>query len=130
VAVAVALVTGRPENYFLPRVVTNAAVGLVLVVTILVGRPAIGLIAGLIYRFPQEWLAQPEVRRVFALATWPWVGLCALRAGVYLLLIDAHQVGWLAAVSTVLGWPAFAALLIATYAFVRRRVTALQRPAT
>jgi hypothetical protein len=128
IAVAIALVTGRPENYFLPRVITNAAIGVALVVTIVIGRPAAGLIGSVLYRFPPEWMARPDVRRAFALATWPWVGLCFLRAVVYLVLIDAGEVGWLAAVTTVLGWPSFAALLIGSYAFLRRRLTALQSP--
>jgi hypothetical protein len=124
-AVGIALLTGRPENYFLPRVITNGAIGVALVVTIVIGRPAVGFVAALLYKFPPEWMARPEVRRVFALATWPWVGLCFLRAGVYLLLINAGEVGWLAAVSTVLGWPSFAGVLIGTYAYVRRRLAPL-----
>jgi intracellular septation protein A len=122
VAVGIALLTGRPENYFIPRTISNAVIGTALLVSILVRRPAVGLIAAALYRLPREWLAQPEVRRVFTIATWPWVGLSALRAAVYLVLIDAGEVGWLAVVTTVLGWPSFAALLIATYAYISRRL--------
>jgi hypothetical protein len=121
VAVGIALATGRAENYFLPRVITNAAAGAVLVASIIARRPAVGLIAAALYRLPREWMAQPEVRHVFVVATWPWVALCVLRASVYGILINAGEVGWLAAVTTILGWPTFAALLIATYAYVRRR---------
>jgi hypothetical protein len=127
VAVGIALATGRAENYFLPRVITNAAVGAVLVASITARRPAVGLIAAALYRLPREWMAQPQVRHVFVVATWPWVALCALRASVYGILINAGEVGWLAAVTTILGWPTFAALLIATYAYVRPR-TDLARP--
>jgi intracellular septation protein A len=123
IAVGFALVSGKPENYFLPRVISNAAFGLALVGTILAGRPAVGLVAQALYRLPPEWLTQPHVRKVFATITWPWVGLCFARVAVYAVLIDAGEVGWLAVVSTIMGWPAFAALLIATYAYVRRRLT-------
>jgi intracellular septation protein A len=126
IAVGFALLSGRAENYFLPRVISNAAFAVGLIATIVAGRPAVGLVAQLLYRFPEEWLARPEVRKVFALATWPFVGLCVLRATVYLILIDAGEVGWLAVVTTILGWPSFAALLIATYAFVRRRMARME----
>lgn len=129
IAVGFALVSGRAENYFLPRVITNSIFAAGLIATIVAGRPAVGLVAQLFYGFPSEWLAKPEVRRVFAEATWPWVGLCAIRAIVYIVLIDAGEVGWLAVVTTIMGWPSFAALLIGTYAFVRRRMARVEAAA-
>jgi hypothetical protein len=126
IAVGFALLSGRAENYFLPRTITNAAFAVGLTATIVAGRPAVGLVARALYGFPQEWLDRPDVRRVFAEATWPWVGLSVLRAAVYLVLIDQGEVGALAVVTTILGWPTFAALLIATYAFVRRRMARVE----
>jgi Protein of unknown function (DUF3159) len=128
VATGVAVVSGRPENYFLPRAITNGVSAMALVATIMAGKPAVGLVGQVLYGFPSDWLRHPSVRRVYAEATWPWVGLCLLRSIVYLVLIGSGDVGWLAVVTTILGWPSFAALLVATYAFVRWRIARVDAP--
>lgn len=128
VAVGIALLSGRAEDYFWPRVFSNAFFALLLATSIAARRPAVGLVSQAVYRFPTEWLAHPRVRRAYAEITWAWVGLCLLRAVTYVLLIEAGEVGWLAAASFVLGWPCFAALLIGSYAYVRWRLPRLGAP--
>ena len=120
-AVFIALRTGSASGYFVPRALQNAGLALAFVISILVKRPLVGLIAAPLYHIPSGWHEDPRVRRPFAEASLVWVGLFALRATVYGVLIAAGKEGALAAAVVVLGWPAFLGTLWFTYRYVRLR---------
>jgi uncharacterized membrane protein len=128
IAVLIALATGSAEGYFLPRVVLNAFWALAFLVSIVARRPAIGIFAQLVHGLPEDWLANPPVRRAFTEATMIWVVYYAGKAIIYGVLIQAGELGALAAVSFVLGWPLFIGLFAATYWFLRRRIERLGGP--
>ena len=60
--------------------------------------------------------------------TLAWAALFGFRAGVYAVLIATGRVGWLAAASVAMGWPAFGLLLFASYRFVPQRLEQLGAP--
>ena len=128
IAVLIALATGSAEGFFLPRVVLNAAWALGFLVSIVVRRPAVGIFAQLVHGMPEDWLAKPPVRRAFTEATMLWVVYYAGKAIVYGVLIEAGELGALAAVSFVLGWPVFIGLFALTYGYLRRRIERLGGP--
>ena len=117
----IALRTGSASGYFVPRALQNAGLALAFIVSVLVRRPIVGLIAAPLYHIPGGWHEDARVRRPFAEASLVWAGLFAVRAIVYTILIAAEKEGALAAAVVVLGWPAFLGTLWFTYRYVRLR---------
>jgi hypothetical protein len=111
VAVAgyVAQRTGRAEDFFLPGLLINIAYAGIYLVSILVGRPLIGLIvAGLSGGGDGSWHRDPARRRAYARASWVWVGLFLLRIAVQLPLYLAGAVVALGVARVAMGLPLFA----------------------
>jgi hypothetical protein len=119
--VFIALRTGSASGYFVPRALQNAGLALAFAISVLVKRPLVGVTAAPLYRIRSGWHQDPVVRRPFAEATFAWVLLFGVRAAVYTVFILAGNEGALAAVSVVLGWPAFLGTLWFTYRYVNYR---------
>ncbi|MBW3601799.1 MAG: DUF3159 domain-containing protein [Actinobacteria bacterium] len=126
--VAAALWSGGAEGYFVPGVVLNAAYAAAAGLSALLRRPLIAWTSWLIYRWPLAWYWHPRVRPAYSEITWAWAALFAGRAAVRAVLIGSGQVGWLAVATLATGWPAFAVLIVATYAYVDRRLVRLGGP--
>jgi Protein of unknown function (DUF3159) len=124
----IALRTGRPEGYFVPRMLYQLVLAVVFAGSVLVRRPIVGFIAAALYRADAGWADTPPVRRAMVELTLAWAALFAVRAAVYAVLIAAGKAGWLAAASIVMGWPAFALLLFGSYRYGPRRVEQLGGP--
>jgi hypothetical protein len=114
--------TGSGSGYFLPKVVTNAFYGTAFLVSVLIGKPLVGVAWAFFHRQPLAWGYRDEVRRVLSALTLMWAGGYFLRAIVYGVLIasDKDRTGSLATVSIVLGLPLTAALLAVTLLVIRR----------
>lgn len=119
---------GGAEGYFVPGVVLNAAYAAAAGLSALLRRPLIAWTSWLIYRWPLAWYWHPRVRPAYSEITSAWAALFAGRAAVRAVLIGSGQVGWLAVATLATGWPAFAVLIVATYAYVDRRLVRLGGP--
>ncbi len=128
IAVGFALVAGEASAYFLPGIVSNAVLGAVSVISILVRRPVIALTSAAIYRWPLAWYWNPRVRPAYSEITWVWAALYLGKAAVQWILVQRQEVGWLTVARIATGWPAFAALLLVTYAYVTWRLERLGGP--
>lgn len=115
IAAAFSMWTGRAEDFFLPGIITNVAYGSAFLISILVGWPLLGLIIGYLTGQGTHWRSEPSLRRIFAAASWIWVGLFFGRLLVQLPLYLAGAVEALGIVKIVLGWPAFLAAAYFTY---------------
>lgn len=115
---ALALITGRTQDSFIPGIVINTVSLAVLLVSLAVRWPLIGLIVGALTGDLTGWRTEPAKRRVLTIATWFWVGLFALRLAVEVPLFVSGATGWLAAAKLVLGVPVYALLLWITWLFV------------
>lgn len=115
IAAAFSAWTGRAEDFFLPGVITNAVYGTVFLVSILIRWPLLGVIVGFLTGQGTSWRSSRELQRLFAAASWIWVGLFALRLSLQVPLYLAGEVEALGAVRIVLGWPAFIAAAYFTY---------------
>lgn len=113
-----ALATGRAEENFLLGFVINAVWLVALLVSLLVRRPLVGVVASLLTG-DREWRADPAKRTVLTVTTWLWVGMFALRLGVQVPLYLAEQAVALAATKLVMGVPLYAAVLWVTWLMVR-----------
>lgn len=119
VSAVLALVTGRAENNFLPGLVINSACVLVLLVSILVRWPLIGIIVGFLTNEPTEWRHDKAKRRILYLVTWLWVGLFAARLVIEVPLYLAHETALLAGARLITGVPLYAIVLWVTWLLVR-----------
>lgn len=119
VSAALALLTGRPEDNFIPGFLINGVSLVVLLVSLIVRWPLIGVFAGLLTNDTSQWRSDRAKFRVFTIATILWVGLFALRLAVELPLYFAGQAQWLATTKLLLGVPLYAGLLWVTWLLVR-----------
>jgi hypothetical protein len=119
-----AILTNKPEDNFLPGIIINAVSLTVLLVSLAVRWPFIGVIVALIAGDGSEWRNDRAKRRVLTVATWLWVGLFALRLAVQVPLYLTSQVDWLAGTKLIMGVPLYAGLLWVTWLLVRTVYTA------
>jgi hypothetical protein len=128
IAAFIAVKSGRPEGYFVPRMLYQLALAVVFAGSVLIRRPIGAYIAAAVYRADPGWVADKRVRRVFSEVTLWWAALFGFRAAVYAVLIAAHKPGGLAAASIAIGWPPFLALAWASYRYVPWRLERLGAP--
>jgi len=119
ISAALALITGKPEDNFLPGIVINVVSAAVLLLSLLFRWPLIGVIVGFLTNEGTEWRRDRTKRRVLVLATWLWVGLFSLRLIVEVPLYASGETEWLAGTKLLLGVPLYAAFLWVTWLLVR-----------
>lgn len=119
ISATLALFTGRAEDNFVVGLIINVVSVLVLLTSILVRWPLIGVIVGLLTNELTEWRDDRAKRGVLALATWLWVGLFSARLLVQAPLYFSGQIEVLAAAKLLMGVPLYAAMLWVTWLLVR-----------
>lgn len=142
IGVVWAWTSGEAENYYAGGLLLNAAYLVVLLVTILVRRPAVGYVVEALrtgltpetakaeannaaeagtspFAALTAWRSDPAKMRTYAIATWLWVGLFALRLAVKTPLYFAGDIAWLGTFHLLLGVPLWALVLYLTWYVVR-----------
>ena len=124
----VAALAGEARAFFLLPTLFPAGLVLVLLVSLLSGRPLTGVLLNGLARGPRDWYRHHSLRRVYVVTTWVAVVLSvtnfSLRAASYL----ADQMAALTVLSVVAA-PVALALAAGTVA-AARRAAALARPRT
>jgi hypothetical protein len=128
ISAVIAWRTGKAETYFVPRALIQAGYAIVFAGSALVRQPITGFLVAALFRAEPGWAKLPAVRRAMTELTLAWAALFAFRAAVYAVLIATGRVGWLAAASVAMGWPAFGLLMFLSYRFVPRRLEQLGAP--
>ncbi|MFC5501740.1 DUF3159 domain-containing protein [Lysinimonas soli] len=126
ISAVIALLTGRPEDNFVPGFFINGAILLLTVVSLLVRRPLIGVLASLLLSDP-EWRADRAQFKVAVIATWFWVALAVIRLGVELPLWAVGDTSALATARLLTGVPLYAVILWLTWLVMRTAWTAPER---
>ena len=126
VGVVWALVTGRAQDFYVGGLITNVAYGGVLLVSILVGWPIVGVLVSMLRGEPMTWRTDPALaglKRRYVQATAVFVVLFAARLAVQvpLYLQGEDAVGWLGTARLVMGVPLFALALWLTWSLVGPR---------
>ena len=127
IAAVLALISGRAVDSFIPGMVINAASLFVLLLTIAIRWPLVGVIVGFLTNEGFAWRQNRAKRRVLFVSTWMWAGLFALRLAVEVPLYLSNQAGILGATKLILGVPLYAIFLWVTWLMVR---TVYARPAS
>jgi Protein of unknown function (DUF3159) len=121
---AIALYTGRAQDFFIPGILKNVGFGAVYAVSALVRWPLVGVLLGFTLGEDLNWRRVRPRMRVYQQATWLWVGVFALRAVVQGWLYAAGQATALGFVNVLLGLPLFGLAVGLTWMLVRRVPTA------
>jgi Protein of unknown function (DUF3159) len=119
ITAVLALITGRAVTNFAPGMVINAIGLLVLLASLIVRWPLIGVIVGILFGDADGWRKNPAQRRILTLATWLWVGLFAIRLVLEIPLFLANNVAALGVVRLITSVPLYALFLWATWLLVR-----------
>jgi len=123
-----ALRSGSADAYFVPGIISGAVTTVVVVVSIVAGKPFVAWTSWLTRGWPLGWYWHPRVRPAYTWVSWLWAGFFGLRTTAqWSLYINGDTVA-LGVVRVLLGWPALAVLLVATYVLGRRRLIALAGP--
>lgn len=121
-------VTGRAEDYFLPGILSGAAMSAALLVSLMVGYPLVAVVSSVTRQWPLGWYRHPRVRPAYMVATWIWAGFFGARALLQYVLYREGSVEVLATVRVATGWPALLGLLVLTYLVGRWRLESLAGP--
>jgi hypothetical protein len=120
VAAAIALYTGRAEDFFLARIAVNVASALAWAVSIVIRWPFLGVVVGTVLGQKGRWRKDPDLLRAYSRASWVWAALYVVRVVVWLPLWWAGQVTALALAQTVMAWPLLALCLAVSWWIIRR----------
>lgn len=120
IAGAIALYTGRAEDFFLIQVLSNIASLLAWAFSILIRWPLLGLIVGGVMRQRTTWRQDPALIRAYCRASWVWVGQYAVRVLVFVPLWSAGWTEALTVARATLSWPLVAACLGSSWWVLRR----------
>jgi hypothetical protein len=120
--------TGDASDYFAYGLLINAGYFVGTLATVLVGWPLVGLVMGLFakdgplgggpWRNAVAWHDDRSLRRVYTLATLPWVAMFALRLAVQVPLYLADDVAWLGTAKLAMGLPLTALALWVSWILV------------
>lgn len=120
-AAALALLTGRAQDNFVPGLITNAAYGTAMLVSALIGWSLIGLAAGFLMGEGTAWRNDRRKRRAFLWLGVAWAALFFARLAVQLPLYLAgteEATSLLGTLKLVMGLPLFAPLIAVTWLVV------------
>ena len=121
-----ALWTGRAEDNFVGGFIINAVSMTVMLLSILIRRPLIGIVTNmLVAEDPAR--TSTLVRRAAYLATIVWACFFGLRLAVQVPLYLAQATAALAATKLLMGVPLYAALLWLTWLMMRSALSAAAR---
>lgn len=122
VAVLFARATGSGEGFFLPGILTTAATGVGFVVSLLLGKPAVGLALAAFDPSYARWKEHPPLVRAVRTATAFWALTFFVRAGVAYSVYSraGDNDGTLLLVINAVKWPLILAAAALTVVLVRR----------
>jgi hypothetical protein len=115
----IAVRTGRAENLFVLQLLKNIGFAVVLMVSVLVRWPLIGVFLGLLRGEDGRWRSDPGRLRVYTRATWVWTGMFGVRLAIQLPLWLTGQAALLGLVNIPLGLPLYVGVLWITWRLVR-----------
>ncbi|MBA0127746.1 DUF3159 domain-containing protein [Haloechinothrix sp. YIM 98757] len=120
VASAIALYTGRAQDFFLLQLFANMASALVWAGSIVLRWPMLGVVLGAVLGQRTRWRRDPDLLRAYSLASWVWVGQYTVRVVVFGALWATGHVVSLGVARAVLTWP-LVALCVAVSGWVLHR---------
>jgi len=114
--------------FYLPALVNDGATMIILLLSILVKRPAVAFTSYITRRWPLEWYWHPRVRPAYSEVTAIWVVFFSVKLAIRYYLYQRNDLSALAIFNVAGGWPALIILLVVSYLYGLKRLAALQGP--
>lgn len=127
-AAFVASRTGEAKGYFLLGIWASFGYAGLFLLSVVVRRPAVGLIWEYVDSGGDAWRRDRALMRVYTWTSLVWTGVFLARGLVQRFLYDEDRTGWLAFARLAMGYPLTLAALAVTLLAVRH-VRAQRRPA-
>ncbi|MFZ3392882.1 DUF3159 domain-containing protein [Rhodococcus sp. BL-253-APC-6A1W] len=112
--------TGDAKGYFLFGIYASLIYGGAFVVSVLVRRPLVGVVWGMLNGQGSRWRSHKDAVRAYDIATVAWALVFLARYLVQNHLYDADETGWLAVARIGMGWPLTGLVLLVTLWAVRK----------
>jgi hypothetical protein len=113
---------GEAVDYFVPGFITNGVYGSVLLVSILVRWPIIGVLVEVLRGNGTSWRKDRKKVAIYSLVTAMWVGFFSLRLAVQVPLYLAGSAELLATARVAMGPPLYALVILGTWLILRATV--------
>lgn len=113
---------GQAVDYFIPGFITNAVYGTVLLLSILVRWPIIGVLVEVLRGNDTSWRKNRRVLTIYSGVTAFWVGFFCLRLAIQLPLYFAGNTELLATARVAMGPPLYALVIVSTWLMLRATV--------
>ena len=113
---------GEAVDYFVPGFITNAVYGSVLLISILVRWPIIGVLVEILRGNATIWRKDRKKLTIYSLVTAMWVGFFSLRLVVQVPLYLAGSAELLATARVAMGPPLYALVILVTWLILRATV--------
>lgn len=127
-AVLIAQVVGRAEGFFLPNLLSGAGTIILMLISLIAGRPLVAWTSYLARRWPQGWYWHPRVRPAYSEVTWLWLVVFALRLSLQWAVLQSEEPNLLALTNLIAGWPTTIILLALSYLYGTWRLRKLAGP--
>lgn len=122
--------TGESRDFFLPGIWGALLFASVLMISLLIGRPAAGYMWAWATGNDNSWRRIPKARTAFTLVTLAMAVISGSRFAVQGHFYATGQTEWLALARVAMGWPLFAVTALLVYFAIRttQRAVAEARP--
>lgn len=113
---------GQAVDYFVPGFITNAVYGSVLLISILVRWPLLGVLVEVLRGHDSSWRKNRKTLAVYSLVTAVWVSFFSLRLIVQLPLYFSGNTELLATARVLMGPPLYALVIVGSWLMLRATV--------
>ena len=113
---------GQAVDYFIPGFITNAAYGSVLLLSIIIRWPLIGVLVEVLRGHDMSWRKNRKILTIYSAVTAFWVGFFSLRLAIQLPLYFAGNTELLATARVAMGPPLYALVIVTTWLMLRATV--------
>ncbi len=127
-AIALALLLGRSEGFFLPGIVNGGLTVALALASLLIRKPMVAWTSYLARRWPLDWYWHERVRPAYTEVTLAWLLYFGLKLFWQVSLFNGQDVSQLALINTLTGLPATILLLILSYLYGTWRLPQLGGP--
>ncbi len=117
---AIAVYTGRPEDFFLLQILSNVGSAVAWALSIVLRWPLLGVVVGVALGQKAQWRRDPALLRAYSRASWVWVGQYVIRIAAFVPLWNGGLVAGLTGARIALSWPLVAACLAVSWWVLRQ----------
>jgi hypothetical protein len=114
---------GQAADYFVQGFFTNAIYASVLLISVAIRWPIVGLLVGALLGDVKSWRSNKPLARRYQVATFLWIGLFSARLIVQVPLYFAGQVELLGVFRIAMGVPLYALCIWFTWLLIRGSVS-------